>query len=88
MELPIKKKPIKGEVRVIEKFLLFPRTLPFVKGGTNKPIEGIPRCYKRRWLERAKIVQEYQFVGLAAIYDSFLGGKVSPHRWVDCNWAD
>ena len=43
--------PDKWAVRTVERFILFPLTLPLREDGGP---------FERRWMERAKIVQSYE----------------------------
>jgi hypothetical protein len=57
-----------GETKIVTKFLLFPKTLPF--GRSDSPIE------QTKWLETSKIAQEYGMLSA----DSF---GWSDSYWID-----
>lgn len=64
--------PREGAVRVVKRFLLFPKSLPWCNTGDPQNV--------MRWLEKAQIRQEYRMV-----YGSYGMQYLS---WEDVSWAD
>ena len=68
-----KVKPKEGAVRIIKKFLLFPKTLPWADVGGARLVT--------RWLETAEIKQKY-----SRIYGEYYMDWVDI-SWADMVWA-
>ena len=66
-------KPENGELRIVTKFLLFPKKLKSI---------GTPHSHEWRWLEKASWVQRHN------IYFEGYGPLIGDYRvWEDLHWA-
>jgi hypothetical protein len=72
MKWKVKPEPNIGTLRVVKKFLFFPKKLESIN-GLNMQV---------RWLERASYVQEFK---MAHVSGSAFG--ITEETWVDIKWA-